>query len=183
MRLFIAAELNDQLKDALEELPRQIRLEGMRLVPRDQMHLTVRFLGEVAPENLADIERALRSACEHHAPFSVEVKGGGVFGPPRHPRVAWVGIGDEAGALTALAASVEQALVEAGVPPEDRPFRAHLTLGRPKGRPRVDVDALEALPSLGVLRIDELVLFKSTTGPQGAVHTPVVVASLAGPAT
>lgn len=183
MRLFIAAELSDALKDKLEDIPRAVRLDGVRLVPRDQMHLTVRFLGEVEPERLADIEAALRAACARHAAHVVEVKGGGVFGHPRHPRVVWVGLVDPTARLTALAAAVEQALVDVGFPPEERPFRAHLTLGRPKGRPRIDLGALEALPSLGPLRVDALVLFRSTTGPQGAVHTPLVVAPLAAAVT
>jgi RNA 2',3'-cyclic 3'-phosphodiesterase len=178
VRLFIAADLEDDLRRRVAAVPERVRLRGFRLVAPEALHVTVRFLGDIEEARVVEIARALASACAAHAPFAVELKGGGTFGAPRRPRVAWIGIADEGGRLAALAASVAQALAAVGFAPAEHAFSPHLTIGRAKARASLDEAALAALPSLGWMPIAELVLFRSETRPAGAVHTALARAPL-----
>lgn len=173
MRLFLALELPDPLRDALAALQGRLREAepGWRWVRPQGLHLTLRFLGEVEPARLPDLAARWERAAASGTPTAVEAAGLGTFPPRGRPRVLWIGLRDLGGGrLAALAASLEQEARSAGFPAEDRPFAPHLTLaraaaqGRPR-RPEVEV------PSLGTFRARHLTLFRSVPGRGGAVHT------------
>ncbi|GIL13053.1 MAG: RNA 2',3'-cyclic phosphodiesterase [Chloroflexota bacterium] len=129
-RLFVAIDLPETVKDALGELCRGI--PGAKWVSREQMHLTLRFIGEVDAPRF----EAIRSGLGHlqAAPFELALKGVGQFPPRGAPRVLWVGLAAPP-ALAALQQRVESALVGLGIEPEDRPFSPHITLARLKTPP------------------------------------------------
>lgn len=177
MRLFVAIDLPDTVKDQLDML--QAHIPTARWVKRQQMHLTLFFLGET--DRLADIKAGLASI--ETPPFELTLTGVGRF-PKRYkqpPRVLWVGI-DAGLALTQLHEQVTSVLSGIGLAPEKRPFSPHITLARLKTRemlPEVDAflnthDAFR-VPSVP---ITEFVLFSSVLSQQGARYEREAVFAL-----
>ncbi len=131
MRLFVAIQLPDAVKDQLVAL--KTDLPGAVWVKRPALHLTLRFLGDrIDPIRVTPIQLALASV--HADAFPLALRGTGRFPPgARRPaRVLWAGL-TASPALLTLQAAVAQALAQADFPPEDRPFSPHITLARLKG--------------------------------------------------
>jgi 2'-5' RNA ligase len=167
MRLFVAIDLPEMVKDQLDTL--QARIPTARWVRRQQIHLTLFFLGET--ERIQEIKDALASV--KAPPFALTLAGVGRF-PKRHrqpPRVLWVGIDDEP-ALAHLHQKVTAVLAERGFKSENRPFSPHLTLARLKTRePLPEVDTFlnhHSAFRVAAIPIHEFVLFSSVLAPQGA---------------
>jgi len=176
-RLFVAIELPDDLRMRLANLSRE--LPGGRPVPPGQIHLTLRFIGEVSRETFRGVRDSLASI---EAPsFALALRGIGHFPPGRHPRVVWVGI-DDASLLLALQQAVETALIGAGIPPEERRFSPHLTLARLKDVPPGPVIRFEEQHrdfAGGPFPVDAFYLFASTLTRAGAIHEKMAVYPLA----
>jgi 2'-5' RNA ligase len=176
MRLFFALPLPESVRTALAAL--RTDLGKVRWVPADQLHLTLRFLGELdepTATNLIEVVEAQRAA----RPWPVQtvsIKGVGIFGPLRRPRVLWAAVDPPTGARR-IADELEHAVREAGLPPEERPFAAHVTLAR--FRSRVNTDALEAFLkrssdfATASFEVEEVVLYRSTLSSSGAAHEPL----------
>jgi len=188
-RLFIALELPSEVKDGLEairaRLVRQAPPRTVRWVQPDSIHLTLKFLGDVPVARRDELQAALQAAVVNHAPFPVTAGGLGCFPNARRPRVVWVGIREDAGALEALRDSVEQHVAPLGFPTENRPFTPHLTLGRVnRDASRSDVEKLGTLISataLGDLHtwpVTTISLMRSELKPTGAVYTALYHAAL-----
>jgi len=159
------------------------------------IHLTVRFLGEVAAERVPAVAQAVAEAAAAGRPLSLAVEGAGGFPSPRRPRVLWLGVGGEVSALRALAAELEARLAAQGFEPEvpsrrapatatpaaPAPFTPHLTVGRARsfrGSPAL-APALAAPPGPPLpWRADALVLFESHLRPGGARHAVLLRAPL-----
>ena len=137
VRVFIALELPAELKAALTELIRtwQAQLttkqaqKAVRWVQPEKMHLTLRFLGEIAPTSLPPLAEALHKAIAPFAPFALTVQGSGAFPNERRIRVLWAGC-EATPPLIALQHAIEGVVRTQGYPGENRAFSAHLTLGR-----------------------------------------------------
>ncbi|NWF70108.1 MAG: RNA 2',3'-cyclic phosphodiesterase [Chloroflexi bacterium] len=169
MRLFVAVELPDDIKDALAAL-RLDSVAGARRTKRDQLHLTLRFIGDgIAPPQFAAIKAAL--AAVRAAPFALQFRGVGQFPPGKKPaRVLWAGLAPNP-ALPALQQQIEHALRSAGLAPEDRPFSAHITLARldpPAAAARFL--AQHAAFSTPAFPVEQFVLFSSVLARGGATH-------------
>lgn len=175
MRAFIAIDLEPALRSALEALVR--RLEATRAEVRwarpGGTHLTLKFLGEIDDPQAGQVTEALENVARRHKPFGLRLEGTGAFPTERNPRVLWVGVtaGPE---LTELQDDLERALEGLGFGREERPFKPHLTLGRVKGRARLDraMAELEARrqDDLGVMTVRKIALFESRLHPQGAEY-------------
>jgi 2'-5' RNA ligase len=178
VRLFVAIELSDALKQALLEAQRNLRPFNpmVRWTKREQMHLTLKFLGEVPDARVKEICAALATAAQGAQALECSTSGAGCFPPRGRVRVTWVGLAGDGGKLAALQGRVEQALAPLGFPKEARPFAPHLTLGRVTedssgGRLR---DALESLEVPRVAQgVDEFVLMQSQLLREGARYTRV----------
>ncbi|HVG44391.1 MAG TPA: RNA 2',3'-cyclic phosphodiesterase [Longimicrobium sp.] len=164
-RLFVGVPAADALRDALERhLAAAVggRLPG-RAVPPANWHLTLRFLGAT---DAARHRRIVDELARADAPpsFDLSLAGLGAFPRGGRAKVLWIGAGEGADALRALAASVEAAAVRAGFAPEPKPFSPHLTLSRID--PPADVRALlDATPPFGGrMRVPEFILFRSHLG-------------------
>ena len=145
----------------------------MSWVARDNVHLTLKFLGNVETARLADVGRALAAAAATRPAFDLEVNGLGAFPTRTRPRVLWAGVGAGAAETAAVAAGVDDALAGLGFDRESRPFAAHVTLGRvrePRVNPRL-AQALEAATAFGRQRISHISLMKSELSPRGARYT------------
>ena len=172
VRAFVALEIPADTRERIAALVSALKpsLPGVRWLASDTYHLTLRFLGPSAPEVLAALEAPLRAAAAACPATTVRVGGLGVFPAPRAARVLWLGLSLPPSLLD-LQAACERAAVAAGYPPEGRPFRAHLTLGRWREPQRfVPIPHEE----LGEALVDRLVLFRSDLKPARAVHTPLL---------
>lgn len=171
-RLFIAIDLPAPVRGQLQALCEPVR--GIVWTRPEQLHLTLRFLGEVEVALRAMLEAALaRVAVE---PFVLPVGGLGVF-PPRGPaRVLWIGVGRGHPRLHQLRQQIDDALLGAGLALDVRIFQPHVTLGRVKDEAPPGAVAqflkqhreFEAAP----FRASAFVLYASELRPAGAVHTP-----------
>ncbi len=171
VRAFIALELDTPLREAIGELQARLRLRlgGIRLVRPEGIHLTLRFLGDTSPAQVETLRPLLAAAAAACPPADARVAGVGTFPERGSPRVLWLGL-DVPPAVFDLQRACERAARAAGFEREERPFRAHLTLGRWRDRaPRPDLPPTD----LGPTRLDTLVLFRSDLRPDGAVYTPL----------
>lgn len=177
MRLFVALELDEKAQALLADCQQRLaELDRMvRWVRPEQIHLTLKFLGEVPDAQAVQVARALDGLAAHQ-PFEFQIEGLGTFGSPHSPRVIWVGVRMPNPALTALQDDCERALADLGFPPQGRAFKPHLTLGRVKD-PRAGRDVAAAVTraharEAGPLaqQADHVILFESILRPQGSQY-------------
>jgi 2'-5' RNA ligase len=130
MRLFVALPVSTEARENLAALIRELRSADShpKWVNPGNLHVTLKFLGEVAPERVAEVGDAL-ALVRMPQQVIAEFRGIGFFPDARRPSVAWVGI-EPGGTLSALAAKVNQALAVAGIPGEEKSFVPHLTIAR-----------------------------------------------------
>ena len=165
MRLFVAVELPGEVKDELVRTIDRARSAApdARWISRENLHLTLVFLGEVAEERIPAIEAALGRAAAKHAPIATRLGGAGAFPSSRRARVLWVGLDDPDGALGRLAVACAHALEPLGFTPESRPWTAHLTIAR--FRTPVTASAIvEADVAPVPFTASEITLFRSRLG-------------------
>jgi 2'-5' RNA ligase len=184
MRLFVGIELSDTIKALLTSLIDSVKpsAPSAKWVRPENAHLTLVFLGWVDDEKVPLIEDRLRAAAKGHRSFTLTLKGAGGFGTQKRPRVLWVGVEGETDQAAALHASLEAELTPLGFEPEKREFKMHLTLARsktPKGDPAL-AKAIEKLrtPTLGEIRVEDIVLFRSELSPKGTRYSVVSRAAL-----
>jgi 2'-5' RNA ligase len=186
IRSFVAVCLPAEVRARLEQYGKELKSLGLHgSYPKaESFHLTLRFLGNIPEQKVDEIGTALERAVTGIAPFQLEVRGLWVFPNLSSPRVVWMGF-EQSEPLAVLQARVGQVLADLQFPPEDRPFRPHLTLTRLKSK-----DNLRALQSYlkevgpsataGTVPVDEVVLFRSDLEPDGARHTRLRAARLEG---
>ena len=142
-------------------------------VKSENLHLTLKFFGEVGEENRPLLESALSKAAESGKTFAAEIQGIGAFPALRSARVLWAGVRDPAANLRALARSVEEETVRSGFPSSDKPFSEHLTLARFKAFPRANFIRLlekDSEVSFGKMTVRCLCLIQSVLGSQGPAY-------------
>ena len=182
LRLFVAVPVPDAIKETIAELQRKLQ----RLLPEApirwtdsrQIHLTVRFFGNVKSEHVNEIREALATACDGTNAFGLKACGLGVFPDKRRPRVIWAGIEDGEGALAILQEKIRIATASFGERPDERPFSAHLTLGRIKDiRPREAAALRQFIETedgpCGEWQVREIELLRSELSSAGARHSVI----------
>lgn len=186
IRTFIAVKLPEIVLAAIDSVQERLAAHGfnVRWVTTGNIHLTLKFLGEVDEDEVEDIAAALTEAVNGFAPLRLAAAGVGVFPSVKRARVIWVGLSGQLPELAALQRSIEDRLATIGYPPEKRPFSGHLTLGRVKGL----IAASRLTTAMGAFRdftsetfeVDRVVLFKSDLRPTGAMYTELRQVTLAG---
>jgi RNA 2',3'-cyclic 3'-phosphodiesterase len=135
MRTFVAVFPPQRVREALFRTARDLPASNaFRLIGQEKLHLTLKFLGNVAVEDLSRVKQALEQLRGGHEPFEVETSGFGAFPSERKARILWAGVGEGSGPLRAVAKSVDDLLEPAGFGRERRPYVPHLTLGRARRR-------------------------------------------------
>ncbi|MBM3889321.1 MAG: RNA 2',3'-cyclic phosphodiesterase [Verrucomicrobia bacterium] len=184
MRLFIAVDISEAVRDAVAATQSQLKLANADVawVKPENFHLTLKFLGEVPDEELDDINAALDLAAAPHGAFEMEMRGMGCFPDRGVPRVVWAGVGEGRDALKGLARDLEEAMAALRFAREKREFAAHLTIGRvrsPRGADRLrrHVDA-ELETVFGRSTVDQVRLYKSTLAPGGSIYEVLGAAKL-----
>jgi 2'-5' RNA ligase len=168
-RLFVAIPIPNPVKQRLVGLSGGV--PGARWQTSEQMHLTVRFIGEVDGAVGADIHSAL--SVIKAVPFTAELSGVGTFGPKGRERVLWAGVA-KSEALGQLRDRIETALVRAGLPPDRRKFHPHVTLARLSGAPKgklFDFAAAKGSFQSAPFHVDGFALYSSFLSNKGAVYT------------
>jgi 2'-5' RNA ligase len=179
VRLFVACEVPDDVKDAIGVLIQALKEKSgndVRWIRPEGVHVTLKFLGEVPVKKLPAIKLAVQEAVVGHQPFELEFSNIGTFGGREGLRIMWVGIAGDILRLEALVRSVNAALAVVGFEPERRPFRPHLTLGRVRDevatRRRAEIEVAVgkmAVPASG-WRTAQVSLMRSRLGPGGATY-------------
>jgi len=191
IRAFIAIELPAEVQQSLEEVMRQLRqrlqtLPGSAVcwVPAGNIHLTLKFLGDVSLANLDMLTEMLLTEVKTHPPFEFSVGGVGAFPHAKSPRVVWVGVQAPPELLT-LQSAISSKVEKLGYSREERPFSPHLTLGRvsrnsTNPEARQIGEALQAVKVgfLGLVCAQGVSLFKSDLRPSGSVYTCLLTAPL-----
>jgi 2'-5' RNA ligase len=178
IRVFIAVPVTDLAADLVGKIEDELRGAGadVKWVAPRNIHITLKFLGNVGPEELADLRAALAASLGGGEAFDMTLCGMGTFPPGRKSvRVVWVGITGGTERLAEAAAKAEDACVKLGFPKEARPFSPHLTIGRVRsesGRATELADRVAKLTfnSLKV-KIDRVNLMRSELSPKGPTYT------------
>ncbi len=183
IRSFIAIELPEEVKQGLEKLQGALkspRLNFVRWVPAENIHVTLKFLGNISPVQINGIVDVMREVSLRAEPFELEVGGIGAFPSLRSPRVLWVGLGGDIEKLQALQASLEEKLDRLDLTKESRSFTPHLTIARLREHASSDqrriLSQLVAEKSVWLgckFRVDAISLMKSQLLPSGAVYTKI----------
>ncbi len=181
VRAFFALALDDACRRACGELARRLQAapggDGVRWVRPESYHLTLRFLGNVATEQVPDLVRRVGDEIAGLPAFTWQPAALLAFPSPRRPRVVALAVEPEV-ALAALAERVERAVVRAGLAEEKRLFRAHLTLGRVRNR---RIPELAGVPVPAVANpAREVVLYRSDLDRSGARYVPLHTLPLEG---
>ena len=178
--------IDDALRPALAAAQEELRASraSVKWVEPQNLHFTLKFLGDVAEERTEAVTEALREVARRTPPFAGHVAGVGVFPSLSRPRVVWAGMTAGAEELAGLASEVEEALVPLGFERERRAFTPHLTLGRVKSVVNVSnlAEAVQrhAEADFGPLRVDAVYLMRSDLRPSGPVYSPLAELWLRG---
>jgi 2'-5' RNA ligase len=187
-RLFVALDPPEPVRRRVAALGVELRrtagrhADEVRWVPPENVHLTLQFLGAVPEERVAAVEGAIRAAAAAGRALSLELSGAGGFPNARRPRVVWAGVAGEVEALAALVADLGRRLAPLGFAPEERPFSAHLTLGRARdgrGAPGLAGALAQAAEAGGTpWRVADVALVESHLSPKGPRYEVIARAPL-----
>ena len=187
IRSFIAIELPDELKVGLDQLEAQLKSEKqpwVKWVDPSSIHLTLKFLGNIAFDRTGDITRAMEEAARGIPPFQLEVKDLGVFPNLKRVQVAWVGLRGEVDKLSQLQQGLESNLERLGFAPESRAFTPHLTLARLRNQASLDerqrfgqLIASTRFEAVSI-KVDAVSLMRSQLTREGAIYSRLSVVGL-----
>ena len=183
VRSFVAIELPDELKQELVELETQLKTGNqpwVKWVDPYSIHLTLKFLGNVAVGRLGEITKAMEEATRGIYPFHLEVRDLGVFPNLRRVQVAWVGLRGEVDKLGQLQQCIESSLAPLGFAPESRQFTPHLTLARLRNQASLDerqrfgqLIASTKFEAAHSIEVDALSLMRSQLTREGAIYSRI----------
>lgn len=179
LRAFIAIELPDTVRATLRQVQNRFQAYRFKIrwVKAENIHLTLKFLGNIGIDAVEKVHQAITEETENRDPFNLQTKGVGVFPGVKRPKVLWAGLSGNIEHLASLQQAVDGRLAKIGFAREQRKFKGHLTLGRIKGRvnPRQLVDAMEQIGGFesDPFSVNRVVLFQSRLKSSGAEYTPL----------
>ncbi len=189
LRAFIAVNISPEIFNKLEVISRDLQqgLKGVpvRWVPVNNIHITLKFLGDVSISNLDVLKKIIEVESASHLSFEISAGELGAFPSVKRPRVIWVSV-QAPPELTALQRGIDNETARLGYPKEDRPFSPHLTIGRVSRN--AGPDDLRRISEMlntykvgfvGAARIQEVHFYRSDLHPSGAVYTSLFSSSLA----
>ncbi len=172
MRTFVAVFPPPEVREAALARARRLSVGGRMWWSRpENVHLTLKFLGDVQEEVLDDLYTTLEEVCGRHAGFDAELAGFGAFPSARRAQILWAGISAGSGGLRSLATDLDATLAPLGFEREKRPYTPHLTLGRARSKPA----SFEPSPEeyIGEFRVRYVELTESKLTPEGAIYRTV----------
>jgi len=186
IRTFVAILITDDLRRNISEVQARLKklAPDVKWVAPKNFHVTLKFLGNILEDDLPDVYDAVEEAAKMLAPFDLSLEGLGAFPSPLKAKVVWVGIKDGRDKLIALASAVENNLADLGYEKEDRPFAAHITIGRVRqskflaklaeGIDKVDSD------DLGTQQVLSVAVMQSEILREGPIYSPLKLIKLSG---
>jgi RNA 2',3'-cyclic 3'-phosphodiesterase len=185
IRAFIAVRIDSKTLENISAVTSQLkrRLPGVRWVAKENIHLTLKFFGQIDETHIEPISQMLEVAIRPFPRFTINAKGLGVFPDFKKPRVLWIGL--QGSGLVSLAYAIDSRLEVLGFEPEKRSFKPHLTVGRwhhfegSATRLRHELEEWKNY-RFGESTVEELTLFQSITKPEGAVYYSLKSVALAG---
>jgi len=178
-RLFIAVDIPQRIKDDI--VSTYLAIPGAKWVKEDQLHITLRFLGE--PDAVTEEKIIFALNTISFPPFCIALKGCGYFPPRREPRILWIGINDQKN-VTALQGKIERLLISAGISPDKRRFHPHVTISRLNNSPVnrvIDYLTNYSLFQSEPFYINEFCLYSSILRKEGACYTKEATFKLSNP--
>jgi 2'-5' RNA ligase len=171
VRAFVAIFPPRAVREALFRAAQNLPIgKDFRLVGQEKIHLTLKFLGDVAQEDLDTIKKALQPISEGQDPFEVATSGFGAFPSEKKARILWTGIEQGSERLRTVAKAVENLLAPAGFERESRPYVPHLTLGRTRAR-RTMLDTSETSAPTLRFKVRGIDLVESVPGKNGVTYS------------
>jgi len=175
LHTFIAVEITPEIRSTALRLIERLRPAPVKVTwtRADNLHYTLKFLGDVVAEKTAAICRAVEDAVNPFTPFEIAAAGAGAFPSAGHPRTIWLGVSDGAEPMELVYQALERVLEPLGFPREHRKFTSHLTLGRVRGgSPSGFHELAELLKKhanfdAGAMLVDSVTVFSSTLGRDG----------------
>lgn len=178
MRTFVAIELHRELTAQIDQL--QVALKKTKTdvswVKPQNVHITLKFLGEVKEEKIAEVYQAVENSVVGIKSFAVNLQGLGGFPNLKRPRVIWIGVEKGKEILAELYPKVEEEFFQIGFSKENRNFTPHLTIGRvksPKNLEKLASEITETSFQTDEFEVKEVVVMKSTLHPAGSIYTPL----------
>jgi len=184
MRCFVAVELPETIRESLAELSRRVRQSRVRAswVSPENMHITLRFLGEISEKDVADLVGLLELLCEEFPSFRLTACGVGAFPSMRAPSVLWAGVQPSDGDIAQLQEKTEEAAQRLGCKKEKNRFHPHVTFARIRD-PRDAAGLTRFLENernwcAGEFDVSRITVFRSELTPRGPVYTKLHTVSL-----
>jgi len=187
LRTFIAIEMPAEVKSTLGRLQERLKRANadVKWVAPENIHLTLKFLGERDDKKIEQISEILDGTAQNHNSFYASISTLGGFPSLNSPRVMWVGINGGEQECKSIYQELEEKISKLGIPKEERPFSAHITIGRSRSASNRK-ELIECLNGSSDYLIKEalrfkvahITLFKSTLNPQGPVYDPLKLANL-----
>ena len=183
MRTFIAIKLSEEIKKEMASLQEKLKPANadVKWVNPENIHLTLKFLGEVKEDRITKIKDILENIAKKHSGFEISLFKLGAFPKLDYPRVVWAGIDKGCSEAEAITKEIEENLENLGFEKEKRPFSAHLTLGRVKsGKNKEELKKiLLSLEAKSIsCKVEGFILFQSTLTPKGPIYRPLHVFNL-----
>lgn len=176
-RTFIAVELEGAIRSSLARVGADVEVsDRIRWVEAENLHVTLKFLGDLEPDVLAKVCEAVTTLTEGCEPIPLVVRGVSTQPPSgKSVRVIWADVDDAAGGLAGLFQKVEQGMFELGFPRESRSYQPHVTLARPR-MPKNPYEIRRAIEpwlkaTFGAQRATSVVVFTSELTPEGPIYT------------
>ncbi len=183
-RLFIAADIpvSKNIIELSQKLKQKLNNEGIKWVPLQNFHLTLKFLGDTDEVFIPGIINALQQSVSGIKPFDINIKGMGKFSSFGHTKVIWLGVDDKTNSLSDIATQVNKNLIDLGFAFEKRSFKAHLTLARVKYIRNENFlsDLIQnyAHTQFQNHKVKEIILYQSILKPSGPIYKPISTISL-----
>jgi len=179
IRTFIAVSISEEARKAVAQMIVSLQEfgSGIRWVKPENLHLTLKFLGDIEEENLPKLEEAMNSSTEMIKPFKYELVNVGCFPNYKRPRVLWIGVEDSEDRLLLLHQNIESEFTKQDFPKESRKFTPHLTIARVKDfRKCESVISKFSDYNFGSHKnvVEEVLLMKSNLYPSGAKYTKLI---------
>lgn len=179
MRTFIAIELPSKIKESLANVQNKLKATGadVKWVEPQNIHLTLKFLGEIDDKKLSRIAEIMNEIVENNNPFDIRISSIGAFPKIDFPRVIWVGVEKGNKETKEIAKALEDKICEVGIPKEDRTFSSHITIGRTRSTLN-RIKLVQELKNLAIgfekdnldFSVTKITLFKSTLTPKGPLY-------------
>lgn len=182
MRAFIALELSEEIREELSRLQNELKKTGadVKWVAPENIHLTIKFLGDIEEDKIEQIKQILDSISSRTKAFGISLFKLGAFPSLSHPRVIWAGIDKGCAEVEKIASITGGELEKVGFQKEERPFSAHLTLGRVlsgKNKDGLKQKVLSLVVQAKSCALKHVTLFRSKLTPRGAIYTPIYTAA------